>query len=153
MFSAKLAKATAVSCTAVAIHPTPSPAMRTHLLIVAALLLAACGKFPNYNDEAGQALPANFPKDVFLPKDYSVRSSVELHGALAVELVAPVVLADVLAAARAVMPGMGWRETAFMQQDEITILIFQNDAQAVQYSFEDDESGKAYMSVNVMKNN
>ena len=71
--------------------------MRTHLLIVAALLLAACGKFPNYNDEVGQALPANFPKDVFLPKDYSVRSSMEVYGELPVELVAPGKSNDVLA--------------------------------------------------------
>ena len=37
-----------------------------------------------------------------------------------------------------------------MQQDGSGALMFENDAQTVQYFFEDDESGKAHMKVGVM---
>jgi len=116
--------------------------MRIPLLIAAALLLAACGKSPDevavsamsggkvdkdgdkltvqtdqgavtFNAAEGQPLPANFPKDVFLPKDYSVRSSMEQQGT--------------------------------------SILVFENEAQMVQYSVMDDEPGKAHVSVAITK--
>jgi hypothetical protein len=154
--------------------------MRTSLLLAAALLLAACGKSPDevavaaatggkvdkdgdkmtiqtdqgvvtYNAEQGQALPANFPKDVFLPKDYSVRSSMDLNGALMVDIVAPGKQADAFAATGAAMPGMGWKQSASMQQGGTSILVFENEAQMVQYSFVDEEAGKAHVSVAVTK--
>ena len=158
--------------------------MRTHLLIVAALLLAACGQSPDevavsavsdgkvekdgdkrtvqteegtvtYYTEASQALPANFPKDVFLPKDYSVRGWVEMVGALKVDFVVPGKSNDLYAATGAAMPGMGWKQTVASQHEGIpsSMLIFHKDARAVHYSFADYGSGKAIMSVNVMKNN
>jgi hypothetical protein len=154
--------------------------MRTPLLIAAALLLAACGKSADevavsavsggqvekdgdkmtiqteqgavtFNAEEGQALPANFPKDVYLPKDYAVRSSMDMNGALMVDLVSPGKPADVFAAAGAAMPGMGWKQSASMQQAGTSILVFENDAQMVQYSVMDDEPGKAHVSVAVTK--
>lgn len=156
--------------------------MRTPLLIAAALLLAACGKSTDevavsamtggkvdkdgdkmtiqteqgavtYNAAEGQALPASFPKDVFLPKDYSVRNSTDMQGALMVNLVVPGKPGDVFTAAGAAMPGMGWRQSASMQQDGTSILVFDNDTQMVQYSFMDDEPGKALVSIAVTKKN
>jgi hypothetical protein len=153
--------------------------MRIPLLIAAALLLAACGKSPDevavsavtggkatkdgdkltvqtdqgavtFNAQAGQPLPANFPKDVFLPKDYSVRNSVDMNGALMVDLLVPAKRADVFAATGAAMPGMGWKQSASMTQPDVSVLVFENEAQMVQYSF-NDEDGKAHVSVSVTK--
>jgi hypothetical protein len=154
--------------------------MRIPLLIAAALLLAACGKSADevavsavsggkvekngdkmtiqteqgavvFNAEEGQALPANFPKDVYLPKDYSVRSSMDMNGALMVDLLSPDKPADVFAAAGAAMPGMGWKQSASMQQEGTRILVFENEAQMVQYSVMDDEPGKAHVSLAITK--
>ncbi|MGH8030488.1 MAG: hypothetical protein ACREO3_11200 [Arenimonas sp.] len=154
--------------------------MRPIVLILATLLLAACGKSPQeaavaaatggkvdqdgdkttvqtdqgtitYNAAQDQALPANFPKDVFLPKDYTVRSSMDMNGALMVDLVTDGKPADVFAATGAAMPGMGWKQTAAMQQQGNSVLVFENDAQMVQYSFLDDEPGKAHLSVAITK--
>jgi hypothetical protein len=154
--------------------------MRPLVLIAVTLLVAACGKSPDevavaaatggkvdkdgdkmtiqteqgavtFNAEQGQALPANFPKDVFLPKDYSVRSSMDMNGALMLDLVTPGKPADAFAAAGAAMPGMGWKQTASLQQAGTSILVYENEAQMVQYSFADDEPGKAHVSVAVTK--
>ena len=154
--------------------------MRPFPMIAAALLLAACGKSADeavvaaatggkvdkdgdkmtiqteqgavtFNAQEGQALPANFPKDVFLPKDYSVRNSVDMNGALMVDLLAPGNPADAFAAAGAAMPGMGWEQKASVQQAGTRFLVFENEAQLVQYSFLDDEPGKAHVSVSVTK--
>jgi hypothetical protein len=154
--------------------------MRIPLLIAAALLLAACGKSADevavsavsggkvekngdkmtiqteqgavvFNAEEGQALPAKFPKDVYLPKDYSVRSSMDMNGALMVDLLSPDKPADVFAAAGAAMPGMGWKQSASMQQEGTRILVFENEAQMVQYSVMDDEPGKAHVSLAITK--
>lgn len=154
--------------------------MRIPLLIAAALLLSACGKSPDeaavsamsggkvdkdgdkltvqtdqgavtFNAAEGQPLPANFPKDVFLPKDYSVRSSMDMNGALLVDVLAPGTPAEVFAAAGAAMPGMGWKQSASMQQQGTRILVFENEAQMVQYSVMDDEPGKAHVSVAITK--
>lgn len=154
--------------------------MRIPLMIAAALLLAACGKTPDeaavsavsggkvekdgdkmtvqteqgavtFNAAEGQPLPANFPKDIYLPKDYSVRSSMDMNGALMVDLLAPGAPADVFAAAGAAMPGMGWKQSASVQQEGTRILVFENEAQMVQYSVTDDEPGKAHVSVAITK--
>ena len=154
--------------------------MRPIVLIAATLLLAACSKTPDeaavaiatggkvdkdgdkmtvqtdqgtvtFNAEKGQALPPTFPKDVFLPKDFEVRSSMDLNGALMVDLVAPGKPADIFTAAGAAMPGMGWKQTAAIQQQGTQALVFENEAQMVQYSFFDDEPGKAHLSVAVTK--
>jgi hypothetical protein len=154
--------------------------MRPIVLIAATLLLAACGKTPNeaavaiasggkvqqdgdkmtiktdegtatFNAQQGQPLPPTFPKEVFLPDDYEVRSSMDLNGALMVDLVAPGKPADIFAATAAAMPGMGWKQNASIQQAGTQALVFENDAQLVQYSFFDDEPGKAHLSVAVTK--
>ena len=154
--------------------------MRTPLLIATALLLAACGKSADevavsamtggkvdkdgdkmtiqtdqgavtYNAAEGQALPASFPKDVYLPKDYTVQSTMDMAGALNVQLVVPGKAGGEFAAAGAAMPGMGWKQQVSMQQDGTSILVFDNDKQMVQYSFTDDESGKGLVNVTVTK--
>jgi hypothetical protein len=153
--------------------------MRMPLLIAAAVLLVACGKSPDeiavsavsggkvakdgdkvtvqtdqgtvtYNAEAGQPLPATFPKDVFLPKDYSVRTTYDMGGAQMVDLVAPGKASDAFAAAGAAMPGMGWKQTASMTQAGTSVLVFENDAQLVQYSF-NDEADQAHVAVSLTK--
>jgi hypothetical protein len=153
--------------------------MRIALLITAAVLLSACGKSPDeiavsavsggkvakdgdkvtvqtdqgtatYSAEAGQPLPATFPKGVFLPKDYSVRTSYEMGGALLVDLVAPGKASDAFAAAGAAMPGLGWKQSASMTQAGTSVLVFENDAQIVQYSF-NDEADNTHVAVAVTK--
>lgn len=153
--------------------------MRLPLLIAAALLLAACGKSPDeiavsavsggkvskdgdrttvqtdqgavtFNAQAGQALPASFPKAVFLPSDYTVRSSMDSNGALMVDLLATGNAADLLAATGAAMPGMGWKQSASVTQNGTSMLLFENDAQLVQYTF-NDEGGKGHVAVVVTK--
>ena len=136
--------------------------MRTLALATFLLLLAACGKDEDtttittdqgsvtVNTEAGQSLPAAFPKDVFLPDGYTVRSSMDLGGTIVVDLEAPGATADVFGQAGKAMPGQGWKQTAAVQATGQSLLVFENTGRTVQYSFMDDLPGKTHVAVQVI---
>jgi len=144
-------------------------------LAVAVLLLAACGKAEDaavgvasggavqkdgdkttisteqgdvvLNAEEGQSLPSRFPKDVYLPEDYVVRSSMDMQGALMVDLVAPGSTKDAFAAAGKWMPEQNWTQTAMIQQGGQSVLVFEKERQLVQYSFFEDEADQVHVTV------
>ena len=159
-------------------RPTP----RIAAALFAALLLAACGKSPEdaalsaatgadvesdgdkvtikteegslqINADAGQELPASFPKDVYLPSDYSVVSSMDMAGkAVILQLAAPGKASEANAAAGKAMPGLGWEQKMAMQQAGTYVLMFENSDRVAQYSFTDDtENDNTQVSVTVSK--
>jgi hypothetical protein len=158
----------------------PTPLIAAALSV--AVLLAACGKSPedaalsaatgadverdgdkvtikteegqlDINAEAGQELPASFPKDVFLPSGYSVVSSMDMGGkAVILQLAAPGKASDANAAAGKAMPGMGWEQKMSMQQAGTYVLMFENSDRVAQYSFTDDaDNANTQVSVSVSK--
>ncbi|BCT92181.1 hypothetical protein LYSHEL_12050 [Lysobacter helvus] len=61
-------------------------------------------------------LPANFPKDVYLPAGYKVGSAMEMPGAMVVDVEAPGTVTDTFAAAVTKMKSEGWTQRVAMQQ-------------------------------------
>ena len=61
-------------------------------------------------------LPANFPKDVYLPAGYKVGSAMEMPGAMVVDIEAPGTVSDTFAAAVTKMKSEGWTQRMAMQQ-------------------------------------
>jgi len=61
-------------------------------------------------------LPADFPKDVYLPAGYTVGSAMEMPGAMVVDVEAPGTVSDTFAAAVTKMKQEGWTQRIAMQQ-------------------------------------
>lgn len=62
-------------------------------------------------------LPADFPKDVYLPDDYKVASTMELPGAMIVSLETQGGVAALAGDASKHMLAQGWKQTMAMQND------------------------------------
>jgi hypothetical protein len=63
-------------------------------------------------------LPADFPKDVFLPADYKVESVLEMPGAMVTHVQTGGSVASVAADADKGMQAQGWKQTMTMAQSE-----------------------------------
>ena len=100
------------------------------------------------NSEAGQPVPANFPKDVFIPEGATVMQSVDVGGSLALTLASPGSSADQFAAVQKAMPGNGWSQTAAMESGPQKVLVFEKDQHVAQYAFYDDGSGNSHLQIN-----
>lgn len=74
----------------------------------------------------GAALPASFPKDVFLPADYKVESALEMPGAVVTHVLAQGSVASVSSDADKGMQAQGWKQTMVMaQSDEAHIVMWE----------------------------
>jgi hypothetical protein len=62
----------------------------------------------------GAALPASFPKDVFLPTDYKVESALEMPNAMVAHVLTPGTLAAVAPEADKAMQAQGWKQSMTM---------------------------------------
>lgn len=83
----------------------------------------------------GLALPADFPRDLFLPEGYSVNSVMDINGARLVNLVVDGRLDATFDAARAAMEDKGWSQTLAMQQADGAMLGFSRDGREAAYTF------------------
>jgi hypothetical protein len=101
-----------------------------------------------FNSAAGQPLPDDFPKDVFVPDGATVMSSANMAGSMMVVLAIPGTNADAFAQAQKAMPGNGWTQTAAMETGPQKVLVFENGTHVAQYAFFDDGSGKGQVQVN-----
>lgn len=101
-----------------------------------------------FNGAAGQPLPANFPKDVFVPAGATVMSSADMAGSMMVVLEVPGSNADAFANVQLAMPGNGWKQTAAMETGPQKVLVFENGTHVAQYAFFDDGDGKGHLQVN-----
>ena len=64
------------------------------------------------------SLPADFPKDVFLPSDYKVESALEMPGAMVTHVLTNGSVASVSSDADKNMQAQGWKQTMVMAQSE-----------------------------------
>jgi len=64
------------------------------------------------------SLPADFPKDVFLPSDYKVESVMQMPGAMVAHVLTPGTLGAVASDADKGMQAQGWKQTMTMAQSE-----------------------------------
>ena len=89
----------------------------------------------------GAKLPASFPKDVWLPKDYVVESSMEMPGALVVSLDTMGKMAALADDAGKQMAAHGWKQSFSMQNSadsQMTVYEKENRSATVSFSTEGD---------------
>ena len=90
----------------------------------------------------GAKLPASFPKDVWLPKDYVVESSMEMPGALVVSLDTKGKMAALADDAGKHMAAQGWKQGFTMQNaadSQMTVYEKENRTATVSFSTEGDK--------------
>ena len=64
------------------------------------------------------ALPASFPRDVYLPGDYKVESALEMPGAVVTHVLTQGSVASVSSDADKGMQAQGWKQTMVVAQSE-----------------------------------
>jgi hypothetical protein len=92
-------------------------------------------------------LPDDFPKQIFLPADYSVDSVVDSAGFTMVALRTPGKVGDVAARASEHMLGHGWKQNMMAGDDSSRILSFQNSKTVALLSFDSHDDGGVLYSV------
>jgi len=88
-------------------------------------------------------LPANFPKDVYLPAGYAVESVMEVNRTQLIALKAPGEVARLYADARAAMEKQGWKQTMAMQGSASDgLLAYEKDGRKATVSFNGEGAGE-----------
>jgi hypothetical protein len=86
------------------------------------------------------ALPASFPKDVYLPAEYSIDSVMEMPNAQVVSLAASGSAATLFADASKQMQAQGWKQTMAMQQSgSAQMLAFEKDRRSAMLTFDEQD--------------
>jgi hypothetical protein len=99
---------------------------------------------------ASAKLPASFPKDVYLPAEYVVASSMEMPGALVVELDAPGKVGPLFAEAGKRMAAEGWKQRVAMQQSaDSQVAVYEKDKRSATLSLYDNEGKGVKLGVQV----
>lgn len=95
-------------------------------------------------------LPANFPKDVYLPATYKLNSAMEMPGAFVLGVEAPGSVADTFAAASAKMSSEGWKQQLTMQQTPQTqIAVYEKANRNATLSISENPGKGVQISVQV----
>jgi len=90
------------------------------------------------------SLPANFPKDVFLPDDYTIESALDSTGFSMVSLRAPGQVDELADAADRYMRAGGWKQSMMAGDEQSRIMTFQNERNIAALSFDRAEDGVVY---------
>lgn len=89
------------------------------------------------------SLPATFPKDIYLPPEYTVSSVMEMNNTQLVALTAQGEVATLYADARAMMEKEGWKQTMAMQGSANDgLLAYEKGERKATVSFNAEEPGK-----------
>lgn len=89
------------------------------------------------------SLPADFPKDIYLPKAYTVNSVMDMGGMHMVALMAPDPVPALFNAASGAMRQQGWKQVTAMQQATgSAMLAFEKDQRHVALSFNRNRQGE-----------
>jgi hypothetical protein len=100
----------------------------------------------------GATLPADFPKDIYLPSGYKVESSMQMPGAVVVSLAAPGQVSALFAEASKQMQAEGWKQTMAMQQSgETQMLAFEKQDRSAMVSFDADGDAGVKVSLQVTR--
>lgn len=99
-------------------------------------------------EEGGSvALPADFPKDVYLPADNKVASAMDMAGMQMVNLTTPQELAAVSADVEKAMQAQGWKREMAMQADGSNTLMYSKDKRQVVYQLLKGDAGGTQLAI------
>ncbi len=115
--------------------------------------IAGSGHPRSFQGGESLALPADFPKDLYLPGHYGITSVMDMGRARIVSLTATGAMAPLFESTRATMHGQGWRQTLAVQQADSAMLGFEKGDREVAYSFTPGgEDGQVAMGLQVLDN-
>ena len=99
------------------------------------------------------ALPASFPKDVYLPEHYAVKSAMEMPNAMVLEIEAPGAVATLAADASKRMQAQGWKQQmAMAQTGQSQVLVYEKEKRSATLSFNDNAGKGVTLGVQVATN-
>ena len=100
-------------------------------------------KVATAEDGGTVAMPADFPKDVYLPADNKLASAMDMAGMQMLNMTTPQDLAKVSADIEKSMQGQGWKREMSMQTgaDSSTLIYSKDKRQAVYQLMKADDGG------------
>lgn len=93
------------------------------------------------------AMPADFPKDVFLPADKKLASSMDMGGMQMLNMTTPHGLASVSADIEKSMQDQGWKREMAMQADGGNTLMYSKDKRQVVYQLLKADEGGTQLAI------
>ena len=99
-------------------------------------------------DGGSVAMPANFPKDVFLPAENTLASAMDMGGMQAVNVATTATLAAVSADVEKTMQAQGWKREMSMQSGaDSSTLIYSKEKRQVVYQLMKADDGGTQLAV------
>ena len=104
-------------------------------------------KVATAEDGGSVALPADFPKDVFLPSDNKLASAMDMGGMQMLNMTTPQELAGVSADIEKSMQGQGWKREMAMQAGGGNTLMYSKDKRQVVYQMLKADEGGTQLAI------
>ena len=103
-------------------------------------------------DGGSVAMPANFPKDVFLPTDNKLASAMDMGGMQMLNMTTPQELAAVSADIEKSMQDQGWKREMAMQAGGGNTLMYSKDKRQVVYQMLKADEGGTQLAIRTGEN-
>ena len=104
-------------------------------------------KVATAEDGGTVAMPADFPKDVYLPADNKLASAMDMAGMQMLNMTTPQDLAKVSADIEKSMQGQGWKREMAMQAGDGSTLMYSKDNRQVVYQMLKADEGGTQLAV------
>ena len=104
-------------------------------------------KVATAEDGGTVAMPADFPKDVYLPADNKLASAMDMAGMQMLNMTTPQDLARVSADIEKSMQGQGWKREMAMQAGDGSTLMYSKDNRQVVYQMLKADEGGTQLAV------
>ena len=104
-------------------------------------------KVATAEDGGSVALPADFPKDVFLPSDNKLASAMDMGGMQMLNMTTPQEHAAVSADIEKSMQGQGWKREMAMQAGGGNTLMYSKDKRQVVYQMLKADEGGTQLAI------
>jgi len=98
-------------------------------------------------DGGSVAMPANFPKDVFLPAENTLASAMDMGGMQMLNMTTPQELTAVSADIEKSMQGQGWKREMAMQAGGGNTLMYSKDKRQVVYQMLKADEGGTQLAI------
>ena len=104
-------------------------------------------KVATAEDGGTVAMPADFPKDVYLPADNKLASAMDMAGMQMLNMTTPQELAAVSADIEKSMQGQGWKREMAMQAGGGSTLMYSKDKRQVVYQMLKADEGGTQLAI------
>jgi hypothetical protein len=104
-------------------------------------------KVATAEDGGTVAMPADFPKDVYLPADNKLASAMDMGGMQMLNMTTPQELANVAADIEKSMQGQGWKREMAMQAGGGSTLMYSKDKRQVVYQMLKADEGGTQLAI------